>query len=1059
MNAELTGGMDEYALKHLAEHLYKSGPRMHDELYNLVTDIKWYQTQQDYDPSRRTYISGLDQAIQVAKEQEELPPLFLPLILIRSTLNSLLENISNSVVKLLSLIGQDQQVKHYTELLADNFKEHETLCQIAIAEFQRGDTNAAFQTLDKAEKLILVESASNGDPYPFALLAETANNIGAEEQYKRSYNNLQAILCNNDWSITQFIQDLGLFERPNYLEALAAEKLLSKKRKNHLRAIPIIARLAGEDSDIELLSNLIDYAEQNDIENDSLDDLIFALADSGHCQIAYDSIIRFEISEGDGEFSSYIPYIALKAGQRGEVDTIIKLITTSPDWEDNYIESNNADQLEPIERITKGAVELIIPVIKKVYGLDPNQFVIFIMSLGGLGKNHPQETGILWEQLHAPHPRLAKFIAGPIAKIISFIFKLFPHLQSSGEEGKDGVLKSPKKPTAWIPLLKISSKIVALIPEEFFGDEIKTIFIATKASYGDFDQALQDVHWLYYAANRRALLEDLAKIALRRAEIDNAIKVVYHIGDSSKAKYIIELICDYLVNNPHEGATSHIPKVIKSIDQLPAEESPYYADLTTCIWETYAHSYSAKRAWAAIEGINIETNLPIIIKICHEAASQHNLMIAEETYQLINKLTTSYDFGDKDIDATQPEYFSLLQNSGFDPCQALSELSVQFSLASESCTQKDERIRWASLAKSLYHLAKDCLKFLPPVLQRNNWNEIVRAARFIKDRKILINLWKTSFKGKFYDDKSLVQLSAGLTSVGEYMSGRNQCFPEVLLRIDAKAFKTQALVLMSRILRAIPPEKRLFGGYDIDDLRTSSDHLLRLSREELGLVKKKYPVLDTDKLYSNRLSSTQYSLPKSSRWGYGGRKQKVGRALIQIIEEFTELGLYDDVIKIADEFTPKKERPIVNVYAIIALRKAGKKKQSNKLFDNLKPQKKSSDSGKPIRVNNLVYAGIAQEQAAKKPDKAWKTLKNEVLPDVWESSYLPEVLDKCTKVVTQLEKQRRWEYIHLLIEDETLTRNQAIQRLAALMPILGSLLDEGQYKAMVKKIFETETFW
>jgi tetratricopeptide (TPR) repeat protein len=145
-----------YAPRHLAAHLTKAG--MIAELGVLVERRDWYVAQTDYDPSRRTYVRDVERATMAAEDLGvDGVPGVVAWSLLYGTLASMAASIPPEALEGLMLVGKEEQVLRYAELITEPQQQidaYQKIGELWRAHDQPTEAKAAFLRAREAAQQI-----------------------------------------------------------------------------------------------------------------------------------------------------------------------------------------------------------------------------------------------------------------------------------------------------------------------------------------------------------------------------------------------------------------------------------------------------------------------------------------------------------------------------------------------------------------------------------------------------------------------------------------------------------------------------------------------------------------------------------------------------------------------------------------------------------------------------------------------------------------------------------------------------------------------------------------
>ena len=103
MNGSLPSGLDAYAMEHLLAHMYSAGPEYFPKLFDLAVSRDWFNAHGAFDPTRKTYVDGLEWGLRALNERilegdSDLLGRMVVVSLLRTTVTSLSQNIPPSAL-------------------------------------------------------------------------------------------------------------------------------------------------------------------------------------------------------------------------------------------------------------------------------------------------------------------------------------------------------------------------------------------------------------------------------------------------------------------------------------------------------------------------------------------------------------------------------------------------------------------------------------------------------------------------------------------------------------------------------------------------------------------------------------------------------------------------------------------------------------------------------------------------------------------------------------------------------------------------------------------------
>jgi hypothetical protein len=1055
MTPEFVEKVDAYAIRHLAEHLYEAGPEMHAELYDLFISKKWYLANQAYDPTNSTYYWGLERAILAAEESPHHPPDLFPLIFLRGVTETLADNLPDSAISILAHIGQNQPFGQWYGRAEDESEKIDLLCEMAIAEWQQGNADSALASLEEAGKLAVMNFETDHDLSILITVATTAHKIHSRDHYDQLLHKIQASVTLGETLVSSLVREFDLLDNPKFILALAQEEVTNWEElliDSEEDALGIIARVAGEDGNKDLIREIVQTAKNERFVPESFEDdevnVVTELIKTGHGKEALQILEYWQIADLDSSLK-----LARRAGRAGDIETIEKLILNTPSSEgaeeDDYLDMEDLVK-GTILKTMKGAGRLL-------FGLEPDQLRVLWAGFEGLGDVHPKQIEALWERIQTYNSGAGKILANALATLI---LPTETATQNSKNKDADPGAKgniTPRKSDTFLSVLDLGSKWAALYFDEDDREEIFITIAVTKAYFGDFDGALTFLDKVEFF-ERSELLEILSRIALEKRDIENALKIVDHFDDHVDAEQTMDGISSALLELPSEQARVYSQQLFSLLNRLPDDARHQFNQLFRELLLASSHRYSTSYVLKLIEEFGLELGASELELYSQIALEQNDVSTADHFFNIFEQLVK---LRSPEINLKYPLQLidGVYQPDPIIACS--SNMVVHWAQTAEHVTDPGVTEQWKSLAKRALRLTQERAQKLPSDEQHWSWPYLTRAARYLKDKNILHDIWKVIEEHGWLKglevDQTLVHLAVGLTLTGEYSDYDSKYFPAVINRIHRKPYKMQALVEMSQALQGMPPRKVLFWEVDSrEDLNHDAKRLLKQARKELRSTSKKKSKRSTMAEYSNHdLPFTNSISTSVNGLGLNRRpldQEPVGDPLCTVIQAFAEKGWNKEVVKIAEELAPQHEHSRVYACAVIALRQAGKKKRARRLLANMPPANNFSGNQEA-----LTFARIAEQQALSNPGKAWKIFKTKVQPGLWQSANLDLVLRSCTNVILQSVPGRRWECVKEMMEKLFAHKGANIH--ATLAPVLLSLMDEAQFKLTLKKLNAIRRFW
>ena len=1030
--------MDDYAQKHLTRHLYSAGPGMHPKLFDLVTDHKWYLSQRIFDPSRSNYISDLDLGVLAALEGGDCLPEIFPMLILRGTMNTLLDNLPVSLINVLANFGQQKQVQQYTELMPDTSARCESLCLLAVSQYKHGDIQDAHNSLVEAYSLVMDDAENLNNTQTWALIASTASSVQMEELCERTVKMIQDHLRDKNWETVELLHRLHLFERPEYLLAVAKEGLLNERENDEfawesqffgyeekeIAALPIALRVSSESGDESVMDEVIREIKKNiDSMSELGRDSAIALAESSRFVRALDIIDFWE--ENRRNTSDMRSAVSRIAGQQGEVEVIKTVINTTP------IPESDGDYIDISERLNGMAEGALFGSANRVFGLHIEQLGVFWVGMESLSQKHPEKAKQLWEFYQQDKSRIGSWIAEKIASPV------LPEPDSTDHDANvKGSRRSSRQPSTLLKYLNLSAKLA----DRFSDDDYDELVIA-KAFLGGYEHAMADLDRIDRFTDREGTILDVAKIAFERGDLDEAVDIIVKGDDPAKAEELIDMVCNTLLNLSPEQAQPHLEKLLAYVDVLPEEESLGHTELIYALMFAYASRYSTAESLNFMQELGVKPELLDLLLFSEIVAKHNDLGQAGNILKKAEGFIAAHRYEEikvMDVVKSKDPAVLFLEH----PIGVLTTISKMWSDKAWQVVDQEVAQKWTELAYRAFHLAKKCVSDLPRMprnARSSAWLPIASTARNLIDEKTLLEIWKKierhgNIKAEY--DPIVVEIAVGLTLSGEYMRFRDKYFPVVLMLIRNRVLKAQALVEMWQAVSTLSPKKKLFGGYGQGDLDFAEQSLLDQAREMLkqdvqqkrgfSLLSTRGRMIRLGIAEGGTISPLRSPTPLT---GYSLNVQHpLSEALNKIIRVFVGQGWYSEACDIVLTLTPESERAVVYAETIKMLREAGQTNIADEFLGRIpetgEPTRKRGRSLiAPIQLKGQVLEALAQNEGGEDTEPSWSEFRDEI------------------------------------IKQKTFSRDEIVDGIGELAPSLAANFDQAEFKSMVLKILFTDSFW
>lgn len=1058
-------GWDEYGLQHQAEHLFAA--ELYAELYDLTLDQGWLAAQRVFDASRQTYVASLDWALQAAEIDKGSLPVLLVLTLLRATIASLASRMPVAAIEVMARLGLGKQAEATLAMQTDPLLKCEALCRLARMAGSETHGTRAYEMLLQAETATTTVTNPRIQTHMLALIATAARAVEAADIFQRASTGIRATYTNQDWLVTQIAREFDLLNQSDYLLLLAAWDReegsqqqsglsLSNKYAALSRLLPVVvtkrdrvmlkAIVAAANPLLETNRGLSPY---------DITEMVTVLAEVGAVDKAMSLINTWH--EANERYRMYdtqplLEAMARGAGERGDVKSIEKAAdlaqtylqtktTSSPAWE------KWLSRLRAVGQRALGIKEVARTQIR-------------LAGVEGLAADHPQQAQALWEQIRGDAGWLQRLLDPNQALMQTILDIESSHPQTGSKETTP--LELPRSLAAGLMLARWQ-------PDVNERDKDLADYAEILARLGEAERALATVAEISEVDKQASALAEIVKATLARNEIESALHAAAEITKEDTRQWALNMIAETLLAMPHEQARNVLQQLAEKTDVLTEEALVQTTSFPVLMGEL-ASATSIPHTLSMVRGtFGSAAILAVLPALGEIAVIQEDVAAARQVLAQIEvvgiKRTRSEILAEK-LPAP-PGWTQKKERERLQQIETVAALARQWGTAATRQNKPALAREWMAIATAAFDLARQQARQLLPLAARG-WPVVALAgaARQLRDGKRLKALQKQAaalggvYEAQGVRDEALVHVAVGLTETGDYLQREMLFQPPAVTDIHHKHYRAQALAEMSEVVRAAPPQKRLFrAGLDREDLQYFADRLLDQAHQVLGIEGlrllggftgfKQRPSLGIGgrEIEPSTTQSMKASpFDNSEQWPITYRSAR--HALVAIVGVFVRAGRSNDVVQIATAAPAPGHKPAV--VAVKALARSGEVDKARQLLQSL--------SAEPDRV--LAVANLAAALARTEPVQAEQLTQSEVLPRLWDETHIEMALIAIGETAVNLPPPARLRLIHEVLRvSRTRNRVDVLAVLATLIPAVATLMDGTQRRNMIEKMVETETWW
>ena len=1087
MSASAHNGLDEYELTHLAEHLYRAGPELYPDLYYVTTSRRWFDAQSAFDPSRRTYAESLEWTVRAAQADPHGLPALLVTTLLRPTVNVLAAQVPTAALEMMARLGSAQRAESYAGLRSDAPSRCEALCRIADARCEHGDTmgsrdtllrarreaaaitnagmriealcriarallksddeEGARETLRQAERQTLSLKDERSWTHLLATVAVAAREIGVPDTLDRAVLAVRTAFERDRKSQAAAIaRELELFDRPDYLLALAEPDPEKVWYRVTFDPLAVVARLAAAQKDHALLDAILAQAQREIGAPWTPEAIVEALTEAGRVDDAFGLIETWRRHHGPDDLELR-EALARAAGRCGDLRTIERAASPAYSKGDTSDAGDSPDWEERFGRIAGSVLHSVKRAGWRVAGMgDFEKLTVMLGGMEALADKHPEQARALWERAKVEKGWAWRQWAPALEKFYFEHLGIGRSQQLTRTEHEQ--LFRPPAGLAGV-LFRLGGLAARWADETDEADEPAELM----AELGHFERALELAGEIDNPNRRGSVLTGIARAALEMGDIRQAMAVAEKIDEPIARRRVLDWAAEALSGLPRDEAVRLLDPFAAQADRLDEQESLVCAQALPALMREVARFASVEDALSMVQSLGPDAILAVLPALCEVTVIQGD---SESAQQLMARAEQA--------------------SAGGDLAKALAQMSAQWAKAAAADGQSVLTKRWSDLAAQAFRLALSQTKRLQPELERR-WilPSLALAARHLRDKSALRALQKQAkalvrtqwVVNQSLADQVLIQVVMGLASP-DYLG-----LP-VIEEIWNREYRAQVQVEMSEAVRSLPPQKTLFWTHrSEEDLQFWADLLLNNAREELTFkgqdMSHQFRYKKAHGLRLDGQPSTKAAVDDRSIFVRMGQESRSGfefvapkprpeeqvlleesgrNALARVFGALASADRHNDIVQIAQNTQPPSDQPVIAA-AVTALAQAGQVGLARRLLQNLKSAKDRA----------LALAGLACGLAASNADQAKACLDQAVrlLP---ESPHSEMTLPAIADVARTLPPPVRVRVLHdVLRAGREQGRAGALRVIASLTPALVTLMDATQWRETAERIIEMESWW
>lgn len=1040
------GGLDEYALTHLAAHIYSPGPAHYPKLFKLIQSHMWFAAQAAFDPTRRHYADSLSLGLRALGERPlteapDLPAALVVLALLRATVASLASNLPSSALEALSTLGKQKTAGDYAKLLQNEFERSRSLCSLASAAHRSGDVTRARDLLSQADREIQTMQQPRSRAHALVTIAETAIELEQPELKARYIRQLSQLVEGQNWPVSALARELKMLDQPDYLLALMDWDRREGLRTTHYidvekySGLPALVKPALARGDKNLLAVIMQKSGYYLIK----DQVVEALASAGAIQDVFRLID--EKCQKTGETLSMRESAARGAGQRGDVDTILRAARYSPPvMQAGQPTRDSYDSWQ--DRLTNGLQKGLKSVGGRLVGEHPDVLSVYLEGMSSLQEEHPEKVPVLVQLIEKDLTRLGRSLSGEVQAYLKQFGATTGEAVSQPRTSRlvGGLLSAG----VWLAKKGLGDAAEISLPDALITEVVWT------ATQGNLDKALRLLAEIEDSTTHDVATVALVEILVVHKKFQQALELASRIQAEEERKNALELIVSTsFVTLPQEKFSLVLEQVIRLASRLPDDLNLFRSGLIPVLAKSLVAAGLEEQAQALLASASEIDRLEILTMLAERAAGRQDQVRAEKFLQELEKVLSRPRL-------LNVEELMYEESAGATrPVRHLAELSAVLSNTGRQMSATINSSAWQALALRTYNLADS-----HPLAQiPHTWVWLAQAAANLGNRETLQRLIKRKEKplASGYAEQARVYLITGLARLGDYLEpekDRYPPFPAIVTNMVQKHNQALALAELALVLRQTPPQKRgLFKILTRQDLDVYADSLMKHSLDLLQIsdhyfttsqfrpwLKTSQRQLSVPGLYSQR----QSQLPSISVMG------AYLPQTLRLIEIYCQSGLSQAAERLAGDITQLDDRAEAFSHLIRCLLLAGQGDRAQAMTRELK-----SDYARW-----LGWLSYIESYAGTRPDKALEDLLKHILPFLWLDNKYQKALPRLAVLMTSLPASHHLRAAQSLLYDAgQKDRKTLLQLLVALLPGLAARLDRECVQTMVAKILETETWW